>query len=164
MQENAHELKPKSSWRHAPGLSFICQKARKVLKEGIMQVLSSSLYFPVPSARFWKRLRLLLAARARKSLDRSLGERRHFIHQSLSKSKTVSLSHAAASPWTFSCIILTHIRVENFNLSHCTAPSALKDPKKHQGKKRTWKCRNIKWIIYFKTWVFKASLTFFPSS
>lgn len=31
MQENVHELKPKSSWRHAPGLPSICQEVRKVV-------------------------------------------------------------------------------------------------------------------------------------
>lgn len=89
--------------------SSSAKKSGRFSKRGIMQVFSSSWYFPVPSAGFWKIQCLLLAARAWKSLGRSLGKRRIAIHQRLSKSKVVSPSHTAASPWTLSTLHNAHI-------------------------------------------------------
>lgn len=101
-----------------------------------MQVFSSSCYFPVPSAGFWKIQCLLLAARARKSLDRSLGKRKFAIHQRLSKGLSLPATLLPLPGLPPPCIMFTHRRVENIHLSHCTAPSALKDPKKHEGEKK----------------------------
>lgn len=141
-QENTNGLKPKTFWRHAAGLAFICQQAGKVLWEATVQVFFSSWYFPVLSMGFWKRECLWLSAR--ESLACSLGKRKFAIHWGQGTSK-------AASPCTFLTLICKHIKVwettpwkemlerieeERIATSHCMAVPIWKRLRKHEKKEK----------------------------